>query len=247
MKKINKFVLIFVFCFSVLLPTQIHAFGASDYSNATKLINVPYINQADIIYGCEAVSATMVLKYYGYNISEKDFTDNYLIRRNWYIGSKGRVYGPDPNAAYPGNPYIGGGINCGYGCYAPSTAKSINKVLDPSKHETKFTKEKELTDLVTTYIDNDIPVLIWATMGMSPSKPGNSWIIDYVDENSPYKIGDVFTWISGEHCLVLVGYDNDNYYFNDPYKNHGIICYGKDLVNQRFTELGKQSVVILPK
>ena len=28
----------------------------------TKLINVPYINQNDIVYGCEAVSATMLLK-----------------------------------------------------------------------------------------------------------------------------------------------------------------------------------------
>jgi uncharacterized protein YvpB len=53
--------------------------------------------------------------------------------------------------------------------------------------------------------------------------------------------------MKGEHCLVLVGYDDNNYYFNDPYKNHGVIPYEKKLVNQRFLELGKQSVVILEK
>lgn len=211
----------------------------------TKLINVPYINQNDIVYGCEAVSSTMLLQYYGYEISERDFTDNYLIQKDWCKSSDGKVYGPDPNAAYPGNPYIESGVNCGFGSYAFSTAKSIDKVLDDSRHKTKVTTGLNLKDLIVNYIDKDIPVLVWATMGMSESSPGFSWIINYVDENSPYKIGDVFTWMRNEHCLVLVGYDDDNYYFNDPYKNHGLISYKKSLVNQRFLEMGKQSVVII--
>ena len=66
-------------------------------------------------------------------------------------------------------------------------------------------------------------------------------------QNSKLKIGDTYTWISGEHCLVLVGYDKDKYYFNDPYKNHGLIGYQKSLVEKRFEELGKQSLVILEK
>lgn len=213
----------------------------------TKLINVPYINQDEIVYGCEAVSSTMLLQHYGYKISEKDFTDNYLIKRDWYADIDGKVYGPDPNAAYPGNPYIEHGKNCGYGSYAPSTSKSIDKVLDPLKHKTKITTGMNLPDLVVNYIDKGIPVLIWATMDMKVTQPGDSWIINYIDESSPYKIGDTFTWSAGEHCLVLVGYDDNNYYFNDPYKNHGLITYSKELVNQRFNELGKQSVVILQK
>lgn len=82
---------------------------------------------------------------------------------------------------------------------------------------------------------------------MSQSSPGRTWIIDYVDENSPYRIGDKYTWQRNEHCLVLVGYDDDNYYFNDPYKNHGLIAYNKALVEQRFLEMGKQSVVVINK
>ncbi len=213
----------------------------------TKLINVPYINQDEIVYGCEAVSSTMLLQYYKYDISEKDFTDNYLIKRDWYEDIDGKVYGPDPAAAYPGSPYIEHGENCGYGSYAPSTAKSINKILDPIKHEAKVTTGMNLPDLVVNYIDKGIPVLIWATMDMKATQTGDSWIINYVDENSVYKLGDRFTWPAGEHCLVLVGYDDNSYYFNDPYKNHGLITYSKTLVNQRFNELGKQSVVILKK
>ena len=44
--------------------------------------------------------------------------------------------------------------------------------------------------------------------------------------------------------MVLVGYDDENYYFNDPYENKGIVAYDKNLLNERFVEMGKQSVVI---
>lgn len=213
--------------------------------NNYKVIKVPYINQNNIVYGCEAVSSTMLVKFYGYDISEKNFTDKYLIKKSCHKGSNGKIYGPDPYSAYSGNPYISQGENCGYGSYAPSTAKSINKILNKKKHVSKAIIGLTLEDIIKNYIDKDIPALVWATVDMKPSSPGNSWTIDYVDENSRYKIGDKFTWTKHEHCLVLVGYDNKNYYFNDPYKNHGLISYDKNLVNQRFKELGSQAVVIL--
>ncbi len=212
---------------------------------ATKLIKVPYINQDDIVYGCEVVSATMLLKYFGYKLSEKEFTDKYLIRKDWYIGKDGKSYGPDPNAAYPGNPYKSGGENCGFGSFAPSTAKSIRRILDEKKHKVLFSTDLNLDEIVKRYINNDIPVLVWATMDMKPTSKGYSWIINYTDENSKLKKGDKFTWKNHEHCLVLVGYDDENYYFNDPYKNHGLISYEKELVRKRFSELGNQSVVVL--
>ena len=66
-----------------------------------KIIDVPYLNQLDVVFGCEAVSATMVLQFYGCDLSWRDFTDSYLIRRDWRIDN-GVIYGPDPWAAYPG-------------------------------------------------------------------------------------------------------------------------------------------------
>lgn len=214
---------------------------------STIIIDVPYINTNKIVYGCEAVSATMLLQYYGYKIVEKDFTDKYLIKKNWHYGADGKAYGPDPNAAFSGSPYISGGTNCGYGIFAHGTAKSIDKILDSKKHETKVITDLSLDELAKTYVAKNIPVLVWATMDMKPSRPGDSWIINYIDENSTLKIGDKFTWPAGEHCLVFVGYDEKNYYFNDPYKNHGRIAYDKKLANQRFLELKKQSVVIVNK
>ena len=45
--------------------------------------------------------------------------------------------------------------------------------------------------------------------------------------------GERFLWTSNEHCMLLVGYDEENYYFNDPYDNNGVIGYSKQLVEKR--------------
>jgi uncharacterized protein YvpB len=186
----------------------------------------------------------MTLQFYGCDITWKEFTDSYLIKKPWRVDENGKRFGPDPFAAYPGDPYKDDGPNCGYGCYAPCLAKSMNKVLPQDKYVATVTSGLKLIDLARNYIDKNEPVIVWATMDMYPSRLTSSWEIDYVDENSPYRLGDNFTWNGNEHCLVLVGYDENRYFFNDPYKNHGLIGYDRALVEARFREQGSQSVVV---
>ncbi len=223
--------------------TEVEVNSVKEDPNA-KLIEVPYMNQLDVVFGCEAVSATMVLQFYGCDITWKEFTDDYLVKKPWHEDENGVRFGPDPYAAYPGDPYKDDGPNCGYGCYAPCLAKCMNKVLPADKYVAVVTSNLKLVDLVANYIDAGDPVLIWATMDMAPARLTRSWIIDYVDEDSHFRLGDVFTWNGNEHCLVLVGYDKDRYFFNDPYKNHGLIGYDRQIVEQRFREQGTQSVVV---
>ena len=193
----------------------------------------------------------MVLQGNGYYISGKKFTDEFLIKRDWYKDEENEeIFGPDPNSAYVGNPYIASGYNCGFGCYSNAVAKSINNFFaenDIVSQQAISLKDKSLSFLIENYVSKDIPVLIWATMDMKPSKLTMSWTVNYADENSPYNVGDKYTWIAGEHCLVLVGYDYYRYYFNDPYKDHGIIGYDRKVVEQRYKELGNMAVVILDK
>ncbi|MCF0234299.1 MAG: C39 family peptidase, partial [Thermoguttaceae bacterium] len=215
-----------------------------------KLIDVPYMHQLDVVFGCEAVSATMVLQFHGLEIGWKEFTDDFLIKKPWRVDEAGNRFGPCPFSAYPGDPYRDEGPNCGYGCYAPALVKSMNAALRAKgvdDVEAVVTNGMKLVDLVANFIDAGEPALVWATMDMAPARLTSAWTIDYVDENSPYRIGDKFVWNGNEHCLVLVGYDAENYYFNDPYKNHGLIGYEKNLVEARFREQGAQSAAIRPK
>lgn len=93
-----------------------------------------------------------------------------------------------------------------------------------------------MEQLCEKYIDNDMPLLIWATMNMIEPSAGNTW---YLENDT------AFTWIAGEHCLVLVGYNTDCYYLNDPISG-SMVAYQKDIVEKRFAELGSQAVYISP-
>ncbi|MBO4876963.1 MAG: C39 family peptidase [Ruminococcus sp.] len=54
-----------------------------------------------------------------------------------------------------------------------------------------------------------------------------------------------FTWRYNEHCLVLVGYNEKCYIFNDPLSEKNTY-YDKALVEKRFEEMGKMAVTIVP-
>ena len=83
-----------------------------------------------------------------------------------------------------------------------------------------------MEELLSTYIDREMPVVFWACIDMKEPIVGPSWKL----EEAPQ---ETFTWISNEHCMLLVGYDEEGYYFNDPYENHGVIRYEKELVQKR--------------
>ena len=210
-------------------------------------IDVPYLNQDRLVSGCESVSATMVLNFWGYNISYERFYDNYVLHKNWRYGRNGRIYAADPNAAYVGDARKKSGLNCGFGCYAPVIFRAINKVIDNNRHQVLNKTGMELPELCSNYINNGQPVIIYATIGMMSSRPTCKWVVSFVNEDSKLKAGDSFTWLAHEHCLVLTGYDNRSYFLNDPYRNRGKISVEKSLLDCRFREMGKQSLVVVPR
>ncbi|WP_346930980.1 C39 family peptidase [Clostridium sp.] len=206
--------------------------SGENYSEQCKFISVPYISQAGgYPTGCEIVSASMLLQYYEYNVSVDEFIDNYL-ESSFLEEVNGDLYGPNPNEVFVGDPRS----VYSYGCYAPVIVNSLNKILD-GEHLAKNTTGSEFNELIENYIDKEMPVLVWTSINLLPTNAGAQW---YIRES-----GDKFQWISNEHCMVLVGYDEDKYYFNDPYEDNGVVGYDKELVEKRFEELGKQSVIIL--
>lgn len=203
------------------------------------IIKVPQINQSSYPTGCESVTTVMALNYQGYNISVDNFIDNYL-NTSPIVQQDGKIYAQNPNEAFIGNPRS----NFSYGCYAPVIC---NAIQDYAKQEKLYSlKVKNLTgtslnNICKKYINNDIPIIVWATSDMKPSKLGTTWNLI----NSP---NDTFTWISGEHCLLLIGYDEYYYYFNDPQKPISEIsepvAFDKSTVEKRYQELGCQAIAI---
>lgn len=194
-----------------------------------KIINVSAICQyPELPTGCESVAATMVLRYYGENVTSQQFASEWLGCSENFYKSNNELYGPDPNEVFAGNPFS----ENSYGCFASVIVKAINANSAECKAQ-KIT-DKSLSRLCDEYINNNKPVLIWATMGMKESKSGKSWYLPN---------GERFTWTAGEHCLVLVGYSDEYYFLNDP-QSGSTVAYQKSIVEQRFKELGSQAVYI---
>lgn len=208
---------------------------------AKKISNVPLIGQSKLPTGCETCSATMLLKHYGYNISETTFADKYLVKKPFGY-SNGSYTGPDPNCAFVGTPYSSNS----YGAYAPIMVKCMNKYLSDKSYKAVEISGKSLEYLSGKYVAQGQLIMIWATINMLPSFKTTTWRVNYTDENAKYKLGSYYTWIAREHCLVMTGYDNYYYYFNDPWTN-ARTRYSKSLVNTRYNELGKQAVVMVKK
>ncbi|WP_255884222.1 MULTISPECIES: C39 family peptidase [unclassified Ruminococcus] len=212
--------------------------------NKHRIENVPFISQnGQYPSGCESISATMLLNYYNYDITPETFIDGYLHMDYLRISDDGMyVVGPDPYTAFIGTPYNEDSL----GCYPPVIVDALNKVFDEtdSKNTAKDTTGMSLEELIDTYIVQDEPVLVWSTMYLWSPVETDSWIVQGASENSPYNDGDIYNWIANEHCLVLTGYDEHYYYFNDPLSYGNTVQYEKSAFNMRFEQLGKCSVAI---
>lgn len=200
----------------------------------SKIVECTYIPQIEYPTGCEIVSLAMLLGNKKLDISLDDIYAN-LDMENPY-DKNGKLYGPDPNTKFIGDPKT----DTGFGCYNGAIDKLTQKLLKLKKIEgynTIKTNGEPLDILCAKYIDNNTPVLVWASIYMNET---------YLDEQYQWIIEETntgFKWVCNEHCLVLIGYDNDYYYFNDPWVGASI-QYDKALAEQRYEELGMQAFTI---
>lgn len=200
---------------------------------ATVCLDVPYINQrAKYPTGCESVSAVMVMRYWGMNISPEYFINNLLDKGSVPVrDSNGTYFGDDPRKVFLGNPYS----ELGWGCYAPVIVNAINKYIDHDKFTVDAVYGLSPDTLCERYIDNGIPVLFWATADMEKAENGKTWFINGTSET--------FTWKRPMHCLVLVGYNDSGYFFNDPLQSKNFY-YSKSSVTAAYNALGRQAVIL---
>ena len=193
------------------------------------LLEVPAVCQfPDLPTGCESVSTAMVLNFYGETVTAKEFFYSWLTAVDFKT-SGGTTTGPHPNDALCGNP------DNALGCWAGAVEKAVNTHAKGCC--ATVLPGQTLASLCQNFIRNGKPIVVWATQGMKPEAKGKSWKLPS---------GENFTWITGEHCLVLVGYDDDFYYFNDPISG-GVAAFEKGIAEKRFAALGSQALLITEK
>ncbi len=199
----------------------------------SKAIDVPYINQTEKYpNGCEAVSTVMALQYMDIDITVDEFIDGYLDMGD--IPKPKDKIGPDPDKVYCGDPCS----DKGWGCNSPVIVNALNKFIDTDEFVIEHSYGKSLNDLCYDYIDRDIPVIVWVTVNMTDSSGSENYHSWRTDE------GKDVTYNRKLHCMVLCGYDDDNYYFNDP-MTEKLKAYPKENSGKAYSILGMQSVIIM--
>ena len=218
-------------CFGVVVLLLLPAALILPNANRETLLSVPYISQkGKLATGCELVSAAMVLNYYGKNVSVEDVVE--ATPHTDLTETQNGLTGKHPSQSFIGDPHSPDG----FGCYAPVVTSVMNSFLPESGKKAINLTGAELEELALNRVANGSPVILWATMNMKEPRPGKSWTLTGT--------GETFRWIAGEHCLVLVGFNKDSYFFNDPYDSNGIIFFDKELVKTRYESLGKQAVAV---
>lgn len=200
-----------------------------------KVVLAPYIDQTDRwVNGCEGISAVMLLQAMGIWIDPEVFFTRDLPHAP-YREQDGRRCGPDPHQVYPGDPHDATGC----GCYAPCIVQALQSALEHEGAAEQFTvldESGKTAEELCRHIDAGMPVVFWTTLDFDPAFKG--------EDRWQLPDGTEFVWRNGEHCVLLVGYDENFYWFNDPWHNHGLCKQPRELAERCHAAQGSFAVTL---
>ena len=197
---------------------------------------VPFINQFSLGYptGCEAVAAAMAAKYAGYNVNSatiiantptdtkgkrqetrtKEIQTEISNEETGEMETKTNTIeetvwvGENPFKYFVGHPSKGKSEGS-YGCFAGPIVTALR-----SSGVSCTDISGCSIDTVFSYIEKGKPVIIWCRANAADLTTGVTW--QYPDGSGE------FSELVGEHCAVLIGYDGDYVYLNDPAVGKGV-------------------------
>lgn len=205
--------------------------------------NVPFLNQNSLGYptGCEAVSATMAARFAGYDVDVSTIVNNtptdtqgkrqetktYMVDDQ--IVEETIWVAENPFKYFVGHPvydYSQGS----YGCYAGPIVTSLQSIGIPCTDISGCSIET-----LYSYIQQGKPVVVWCKKDAGDLTQGVTW--HYPDGSGEY------VELVGEHCAVLIGYDGDKVYLNDPAAGEGV-TQPKWKFESNWYQLHSQALVI---
>lgn len=219
--------------------------------------NVPFINQFNLGYptGCEAVAATMAAQYAGYNVKASTIISNTPtdtkgkrqetkvkeIEKEVLNEETGKIekeittiketiwIGENPFKYFVGHPTKGKATGS-YGCFA---GPIVTALRNSGVSCTDISGVP--IDTIFNYIQKGKPVVIWCRANAADLTEGETW--QYPDGSGQ------FVELVGEHCAVLIGYDGNYVYLNDPAVGKGV-KQPKSKFISNWNQLYNQAIII---
>lgn len=190
-----------------------------------KLVNVPHIQQMpELSRGCEVTSLAMLLQFAGVSVDKMTlaneittipFRDSNGLRGNPNDGFVGDIYSFD---------------NPGYGVYHGPIAALAQKYLPG--------RIIDLTggsiDSLYKMVENGSPVWVITNSRFSqlPDSEFTKWQTSSGEIQITYR----------EHSVLVVGYDENNVYLNDPLAEQSYTAVPRDSFEESWIQMGKQAI-----
>ncbi|WP_336775244.1 C39 family peptidase [Paenibacillus sp. MMO-58] len=193
------------------------------------LLTAPLVKQLpELLNGCEITSLTMLLQYYGIKKDKMDLVPELIRDDTPIIKSKnGQIltWG-DPNIGFVGDIT---GKKIGYGIYHEPLYQLLKTYIDTAV-DLSGTSLSELEQKLSA----GYPVVVWTTVNYSA--PAEN---DWKSWSSP--TGTIKATFK-EHSVLLVGYDKDHVYLNDPLSGKKQVKVNKHIFLLGWTAMGKQAI-----
>ena len=188
--------------------------------------NVPTILQyPKYPTGCESVALTILLNYHGYDVSVDDVISKLRLGDKPYL-EENIWYGGNPELEFIGSPYD----HQSYGVYE----KPIYDAAVTYNNKFVIGTGKTLSSLLEV-VKNGNPVMVWTSYNLTIPYISDSWIYKPTMEK--------IEWKSGEHVVVIIGYNSKQVIVSDPYT--GTIKYfNRSTFENRYNYFGKKNIYL---
>ncbi|MBR5227227.1 MAG: C39 family peptidase [Clostridia bacterium] len=173
--------------------------------------------------GCEGIALAILLRYYGVNVNIDSVMEALPKGKTPYT-ENGILYGGNPNYEFLGDPRS---IE-GWGIWDKGLAITANKFKSGIINGTGMDFSE-----VLEIVKSNRPVIIWTSIGLKSPRIYKKWI---------YKeTGEIITWKSYNHAVVVVGYSDGKIIVSDPIDGK-IKYFDKDNFIYVYNYMGKKAI-----
>ncbi len=195
------------------------------------LIDVDSLSQLpEYLNGCEITSLAMLIDYEQLPYTRKDLIRMLPVDETPLIEEDGgdiEQWG-DPNRGFVGDIT---GNQKGYGVYN----KPIEDLLNSIAADGVLNLTGGDFEAVEEQIAHDHPVMVWTTSNFEPTESWVEW---------RSQAGSLIEATFDEHAVLMVGYDKDYVYVNDPLTGEKAEKVLKHPFIESWEQLGKQAITI---
>lgn len=196
------------------------------------IYGVPNIAQyPELKRGCEVTSLAMMLNYKGVAVSKLELAEN-IKKEPFLFDLDGRVYNGNPHIGFVGDIYTFN--KDGYGVYNEPLYNLLKEYIGEDALNLTGSSLKDLY----YYIANNRPVVIITNTMFEKLSSNYFETLNTTrgEINMTYK----------EHSVVIIGYDSNYIYFNDPIYKEKISRKPINDFEKAYNQMGRQAITYVP-